>query len=120
MRQRPQQVRAVPGPGWAIAIGMMGEMDADLLIEAGRVVCPATGRDGPGAVAVRGDRIVAVGEAVAARRVLRFPEGILLPGLIDLHAHPAREGSKFGRGPGCRDAAARRDDGDVAGRRRGR
>lgn len=78
---------------------MRGRMDADLLIEAGRVVCPATGRDGPGAVAVRGDRIVAVGEPVAARRVLRFPNGILLPGLIDLHAHPANEGSKFGVSP---------------------
>lgn len=77
----------------------MGESVADLLIEAGRVVCPATGRDGPGAVAVRGDRIVAVGEAVAARRVLRFPDAILLPGLIDLHAHPATEGSKFGVNP---------------------
>jgi dihydroorotase len=74
-------------------------MEADLLIEAGRVVCPETGLDGPGGVAVRGDRIVAVGQAVAARRVLRFPEGILLPGLIDLHAHPAREGSKFGVDP---------------------
>lgn len=74
-------------------------MDADLLIEAGRVVCPATGLDGPGAVAVRGDRIVAVGETVEAQRVLRFPEGILLPGLVDLHAHPAREGSKFGVDP---------------------
>jgi dihydroorotase len=77
----------------------MGEPEIDLLIEAGRVVCPATGRDGPGAVAVRGDRIVAVGEPVAAQRVFRFPDGILLPGLIDLHAHPAREGSKFGVDP---------------------
>lgn len=77
----------------------MSETDADLLIEAGRVVCPATGREGPGAVAVRGDRIVAVGQAVAARRVLHFPDGILLPGLIDLHAHPANAGSKFGVDP---------------------
>src|SRR6476620_8312711 len=77
----------------------MGEAVADLLIEAGRVVCPATGRDGPGAVAVRGDRIVAVGRATPARRILRFPDGIVLPGLIDLHAHPATEGSKFGVDP---------------------
>ena len=77
----------------------MGEQVADLLIEAGRVVCPTTGLDGPGAVAVRGDRIVAVGQPVAARRVLRFPAGTLLPGLIDFHAHPAKAGSKFGVDP---------------------
>lgn len=77
----------------------MSEPEADLLIEAGRAVCPATGRDGPGAVAVRGDRIVAVGKPVGARRVLSFPDGILLPGLIDLHAHPARGGAKFGVDP---------------------
>ncbi len=77
----------------------MEALEADLLIEAGRVVCPLTGRDGPGAVAVRGDRIVAVEGPVQARRVLRFPEGILLPGLIDFHAHPAVSGSKYGVAP---------------------
>ncbi len=89
----------------------------DLVIHAGRVLCPVTGRDGPGAVAVRGDRIAAVtpasqaqnssqasaeGAAVpldSARRTLSFPEGILLPGLVDAHAHPARSGSKYGIDP---------------------
>jgi dihydroorotase len=65
------------------------------------VVCLATGLDGPGAVAVRGERIVAAGADVrgAARNSLEFEEGVLLPGLIDLHAHPACEGSKYGVNP---------------------
>lgn len=73
----------------------------DLLVRAGRVVCPATGFDGPGMVAVRGDRIVAVGDQVdgSAREVLDFPDSMLLPGLVDMHAHPAREGSKYGVDP---------------------
>ena len=73
-----------------------------LLIRAGRLVCPATGLDGPGAVAVAADRIVGVGldrpgapaPASPAARVLDVPHGILLPGLIDLHAHPDLGGSR--------------------------
>jgi dihydroorotase len=34
-----------------------------------------------------------------ARLTLEFPDALLLPGLIDLHAHPAREGSRFGIDP---------------------
>ena len=79
----------------------------DLVIHAGRVICPANGLDGLGAVAVRGDRIAAVLAAAAsaplppaaARRTLTFPAGILLPGLIDAHAHPAISGSKYGIAP---------------------
>jgi dihydroorotase len=73
----------------------------DLLIRAGRVVNPGGSWEGPGAVVVRGDRITAVGPDVAgnARSTLDFPDAVLLPGLIDLHAHPAREGSIFGVDP---------------------
>ena len=72
--------------------------DYDLLIRAGRLFCAATGRDGPGAVAVRGDRIVAVGTDVAgaARETLDFPDDLLLPGLVDLHTHPGPSDWKFG------------------------
>jgi dihydroorotase len=75
--------------------------DDDVLIRAGRIVCPASGIDSPGAVAVRGDRIVAVGPDAAGsgQRVLDFPDAVLLPGLIDLHAHPANSGSIFGVDP---------------------
>ena len=73
----------------------------DLTIRAGRVVCPATGLDKPATVAVTGDRIVAIGATIngSARQALDFPDGMLLPGLVDMHAHPAREGSKYGVDP---------------------
>src|SRR5689334_15633241 len=79
----------------------MAPLAFDLVIRAGRVVDPAGSRDGPGAVAVRGDRIAAVGPEVtgAAPVTLAFPDALLLPGLIDLHAHPACEGSIFGVDP---------------------
>lgn len=79
----------------------MARDDFDLLIGAGSVVCPASKLEGPGSVAVCGDRIVASGLAVqgSAQRTLEFPDALLLPGLIDLHAHPAREGSKYGVDP---------------------
>jgi dihydroorotase len=73
----------------------------DLLIHAGRVVCPATGLDGPGGVAIAGGRIAAAGPGVdgAARAVLRFADAVLLPGLVDLHAHPGRGESRYGVDP---------------------
>lgn len=73
----------------------------DLVIRAGRVICPGSGRDGPGAVAVEGGRIAAVASdfAGAADKELSFPDGVLLPGLIDLHAHPAKRSSVFGVDP---------------------
>jgi dihydroorotase len=73
----------------------------DLLIHAGRILCPATGLDGPGAVAVVGDRIAAAGPWVdgPTRAVLRLPDAVLLPGLVDLHAHPARGDSRYGVDP---------------------
>ena len=79
----------------------MTEFDYDLLIRAGRIVCTQTELDGPGAVAIRGDRIVAAGGQVegTARQSLDFPDALLLPGLVDLHAHPAKRGSKYGVDP---------------------
>jgi len=79
----------------------MPEFDYDLLIRARRIVCTQTALDGPGAVAIRGDRIVAAGAQVggAARQSLDFSEALLLPGLVDLHAHPAKSGSKYGVDP---------------------
>lgn len=79
----------------------MADPEYDLLLSAGRVVCPASGIDSAGAVAIRGDRIVAAGPHVGgdAKRTFDFPDGILLPGLIDLHAHPAKCGSVFGVDP---------------------
>lgn len=71
-------------------------MTVDLVIRAGRVFCAATGRDGPGMVAVRDGRIIEAGEVCLASKVLDFPDALLMPGLVDFHAHPARGGSKYG------------------------
>lgn len=73
----------------------------DLLLRADRVICPATGLDGPGAVACRAGRIVAAGKHVTgkAKREMQLPGGWLLPGLVDLHAHPSRAGSRYGVDP---------------------
>ena len=84
--------------------GEMVNMDKptyDLIVRAGRVLCADVGMDGPGAVAVAGDRIVAAGAEVGgtAARVLEFPDGVLLPGLVDLHAHPAPSDWKYGIDP---------------------
>ena len=77
------------------------EAPFDLVIQAGRVLCPATGLDGPGAVAVTGGRIAAAGPSVdgPAREVLRLPHALVVPGLVDLHAHPARGESRYGVDP---------------------
>ena len=67
----------------------------DLVIHAGRVVCPRTGRDSPGEVAINGDRIAAVGIDLEGKKRIELPDAILLPGLIDLHAHPGRAETAF-------------------------
>ena len=85
----------------------MTEPQYDLVIRAGRIVCPASGLDGPGAVAIRGNRIVAAALEDAARpaatgtarRTLELADALLLPGLVDMHAHPALEDSKYGIDP---------------------
>ncbi len=68
----------------------------DLLVRAGRVFCAESGLDGPGAVAVVGDRIVAAGPEVdgTAEEALDFPNDLLLSGQVDMHAHPARRDSR--------------------------
>ena len=80
-------------------------MKYNLLVTAGRIEDPARGLRGPGYVATTGDRIAitAIGadanEVPAAGERLDFPDGVLLPGLVDLHAHPAIEDSKYGIDP---------------------
>lgn len=76
-------------------------MDVDLLITAGRVFCSRSGLDGPGGIAVSEGRVVAAGPHVIARarRQLDYPDCLLLPGLVDFHAHPDPFGSRFGIDP---------------------
>jgi imidazolonepropionase-like amidohydrolase len=81
--------------------GARGELQGQRYIRAGRVVTaspPGTITDG--AVVVDGSRIRAVGPAaellggVSAASVEVYPDGTLLPGLIDAHAHLTLAGDR--------------------------
>ena len=70
----------------------------DLLITTRRLFCADTGLDGPGGVAIKNGRIVASGPDVSgpASECLDFPDALVLPGLVDLHAHPAPSNWRWG------------------------
>ena len=86
-------------------------MSIDLLVRGGRLWDESIGMNGVGDVAIEGDRIVAAGSTAAgpssaaptaadrARRILDVTGCLVLPGLIDLHAHPGPEHSRYGVQP---------------------
>ena len=76
----------------------MSDVIPDLVITAGRVFCADTGADGPGGVTIKEGRIAASGPDVSgpAIQTLDFPDAIILPGLVDLHAHPAPSSWRWG------------------------
>ena len=62
----------------------------DLLLKGGRVICPASGIDGNYDVAIRDGRIAAVERNIVPAdsiAVVHVPGKLVLPGLIDTHAH---------------------------------
>jgi dihydroorotase len=69
-----------------------------LLLKGGRVIDLAEGVDGPADVRVRDGLVAAVGANLAAEgdTVLDVSGRLVLPGLIDLHAHCFIGGSDFG------------------------
>jgi len=75
----------------------------DLLLRGGRVIDPASGVDGMKDVAIRGGRIAAVQSDIlpaSAREVVDVSGKIVLPGLIDTHAHVYQYVSgRFGMNP---------------------
>lgn len=79
----------------------MKSTDCDLLIKAGRVFCAKNNIDGPGSVAIKDGKIIAVNQQIPpdANNILEFPNSVLLPGFIDLHAHPAPPNWKYGVDP---------------------
>jgi cytosine/adenosine deaminase-related metal-dependent hydrolase len=60
---------------------------ATLLIKAGRVVDPASGRDEVTDVVVDGDRVTAVGTGLTADDEIDATGMIVGPGFVDLHSH---------------------------------
>lgn len=66
------------------------DLKVDLLLRGGRVIDPASNRDGIADVAITGNRIVAVDERIpaeAARNVIDVSGKLVTAGLIDTHAH---------------------------------
>src|SRR5579863_4275290 len=62
----------------------------DTLLRGGRVICPASGVDGLKDVAIRKGKVAAVQADIlptSAREVVDVTDKIVLPGLIDTHAH---------------------------------
>lgn len=77
---------------------------SEIIIDVGRLFLPPHQFLTPATVQIcdgRFDVLESSGAAVAesgsaGRTRLRFPNGLLLPGLVDLHAHPVTLGSIFG------------------------
>src|SRR5215469_4964794 len=62
----------------------------DLLLRAGRVICPASDIDGVRDLAIHDGRIAAVEESIlpsSARERIDVAGKLVLPGMIDTHAH---------------------------------
>jgi dihydroorotase len=62
----------------------------DLLLRGGRVIDPASGIDGIRDVAIRNGKVAAVQSDIlptSAREIMDVTDKIVLPGLIDTHAH---------------------------------
>jgi dihydroorotase len=62
----------------------------DLILQGGHVICPASGIDGVTDVAVVGGKIALVGKDIlpsTARQIVDVRGKLVLPGMIDTHAH---------------------------------
>ena len=64
----------------------------DILLKGGLVIDPSQGMHKKGSVAIQDGKIVAAGEGISeaeAERVFNMEGKIVVPGLIDIHCHPA-------------------------------
>src|ERR1041384_7442814 len=62
----------------------------DILLQGGHVICPASGIDGVMDVAIAGGKIAQFGKSVipsSAKQVIDARGKLVLPGMIDTHAH---------------------------------
>ncbi|MFE1170222.1 amidohydrolase family protein [Nocardiopsis sp. NPDC058789] len=74
----------------------------DLLLRGGRVIDPASGRDGTADVAVRAGRIAEVAAALPVDRAARVEDvhgKLVLPGLVDAHTHVLHGATYWGVDP---------------------
>jgi dihydroorotase len=80
----------------------------DLLVRGGRLVDPASGRDGNFDVALRDGEVAAVGERLSAdgAEVLDARGLLVFPGFIDLHAHLREPGNEYAETIASGSAAA--------------
>ncbi len=71
--------------------------DYDLLVWADRVLCVAS--TAPARWRCEAHRIAAAGADGSARREIDIVDGVLMPGLVDLHAHPGNGGPTAATAP---------------------
>src|SRR4051812_36722130 len=84
--------------GWLCCICSLVELKMKRLLKGGRLVDPASGRDGVFDLLIDGDRIATVGRDLpvdAGVTVIEIPAGfIVCPGLIDMHVHLREPGQE--------------------------
>ncbi len=68
-----------------------------ILLQGGRLLCPASGRDETGDLLIEGETIAQIGGAIKADDAQVIPcAGLLVtPGLIDLHVHLRQPGHEY-------------------------
>ena len=90
---RRQFVSAAAGSALGARAARPGAAAYDLVVQGGRVIDPSLGIDAIRDVAIAGGRIAAVEPVIDAgdARVVNASGRIVVPGLIDVHTHYARE-----------------------------
>src|ERR1700751_1280250 len=70
----------------------------DLILKGGRVIDPASGRDGIGDIAFRDGKVIEIGNDLpgAGAKVVDVHGLLVVPGLIDLHTHVYWGGTSLG------------------------
>ena len=74
----------------------------DVLLSGGRVIDPASGRDAICDVAISGGRITEIAPAIDHTKAVRWIDAagrLVVPGLIDIHAHVNHRGARNGLDP---------------------
>tara|TARA_Y100000588_G_scaffold62970_1_gene62434 strand:- start:7336 stop:8481 length:1146 start_codon:yes stop_codon:yes gene_type:complete len=76
--------------------------NSEFAIKAGRVFCSETGINGSGSVLIKGNKIESAGPDLkinSSTSIIDFPNCLIIPGLIDMHAHPSPSNWKYGMDP---------------------